>query len=87
MQSNIKFAHMFSHSPSNKGCVQKPVMHALVPECNTANMLPSIHIPRSNTHTQLLGNRVLTPAIQHGLFEIKRSYMYTCIDGEKKMTN
>lgn len=48
-------------------------MHTLVPECNTANVLATVHVPRSKAEAELLRRRVLTPSLQHCLLEVKRT--------------
>ena len=47
-------------------------MHTLIPECNTANVLATVHIPSSEAEAELLRCGVLTPSLQHCLLEVKR---------------
>ena len=64
---------MFLDSAGDEWGVQEPVVHALVPECDTVNVFSSVHVPSPDTDPQLLWNGVLTPSVQHRLLEVERS--------------
>ena len=68
-----RIPHVFlDHSSYERG-VQEPVVHTLVPECDTVNVFSSVHVPSPQTDSQLLRDSVLTPSLQHCLLEVQRS--------------
>ena len=71
------YPHVFSHHSSNTWCVQEPVVHTLVPECDTANVFSTIHIPCSDTHAQFLWYCVFTPSLNQRLLEVQRNWRRT----------
>ncbi len=61
--------HMFLRDTSSESSIQEPVMHGLVAQGDAANVFSSVHVPRPNTHLELLGNGIVVPSVYHGLLE------------------
>ena len=68
-EHNGYMTHMLLHHSRDEWPIQQPVVHRLVLEGDTADMPPTIHIPGSNTHSELLRGGEVTPAVTNVLLE------------------